>query len=107
MLTQRCSRLLAAAVVAGSTVPVLAQGDKPQPEAFKGTVLILEHASLDKIFSDPKDKAFGEALAMIPARIRELPRESKGEIPPEAPGLINLGPFHPRASRAHRRVLRR
>ena len=51
-------------------------------------MLVIERASLDKLFADPKDKALGEALAMIPARVRELPREIK-EMPPEAAGLID------------------
>jgi len=42
------------------------------------------------MMSDPKDRAMGEALAMLPARVRELPREIK-QMPPDAARYINLG----------------
>ncbi len=82
------TRLLAAAALTASlSTPLLAQNNAPQFKA--GTVFVLEHASLDKLFADPKDRAFGNALAMIPDRIRELPREARGQMPPEvAPMLI-------------------
>ncbi len=79
--------LAAAALTAGSGA--LAQGDKPAAPFKAGTVLVMEHTSLDKLFADPKDKAFGDALALVPDRIRELPREARGQMPPEiAPTLI-------------------
>ena len=81
--------LTVVALTAGPGSILMAQGnDAPAP--FKsGTVFVLEHASLDKLFADPKDRALGDALAMIPDRIRELPREARGQMPPEvAPMLI-------------------
>src|SRR5579862_1229413 len=73
-----CHVIAAAAAVGSASAlaqPPSKQPAKPAEAApFKaGTVLVVEHASLDKLFADPKDKAFGDALAMIPDRIRELP----------------------------------
>jgi hypothetical protein len=53
------------------------------------TVLVLEKSSLDKMMVDAKDQAMARALAMIPLRARELPRELHG-MPPEASGVLSL-----------------
>ena len=50
---------------------------------------MLDHVALDKLFVDPKDRALADALAMIPARIRELPREVPN-MPKEAAGIANM-----------------
>jgi hypothetical protein len=59
---------------------------KPADDGYSGgAVIVIEHASLDKLFSDPKDKRFGEAVAMVPLRLKELPSElPDAQIPPEA-----------------------
>jgi hypothetical protein len=77
--------------LAGS-IPARAQdGDKDKKTEkwsfSSGPVLVVDHAALGTLFSDPKDKAMGDALAMIPARAAELPHEIP-DMPPEAAGLI-------------------
>jgi hypothetical protein len=83
-------RIQLLAIGCGLALGAAAVGQDQKAEPFKaGTVLVIEHASLDTMFADPKDKALGDALAMIPARLRELPREAK-RMPPEAASLINM-----------------
>lgn len=53
------------------------------------TILIAEHAGLDSMLDTGKDAALAEALAMIPARIRELSLEIP-ELPPDVPAMANL-----------------
>lgn len=86
------------AVVGLGAAQGLAQNDKPAPAnaaepAFtKGSILLIEFAGMEAMMSDPKDRAMAAALAMLPARVRELPREIK-QMPPEASRYINLGLF--------------
>lgn len=75
--------LAAGLVLAG---PAAAQdGDPP----VKATVLVVERPALDKWVVDPKDAKLADALAMLPARVRELPAEFP-DMPPEAASVINL-----------------
>jgi hypothetical protein len=49
-------------------------------------VLLLERSALEKMVVDPRDEGLARAVAMLPARIRELPGEVPGlaRIPPPA-----------------------
>lgn len=68
------------------TWPALAQnGDPP----IRATVLVVEGPALEKWVVDPKDKRFADALAMLPARVRELPHDFP-DVPAEAASVINL-----------------
>lgn len=49
----------------------------PQPEKRPAPVLLVDYAGAGSLLVDKKDGALKEALAMLPARLRELP----GEIP--------------------------
>lgn len=81
---------LASAMAAGlALAPAALAQDGPRPEFRAGTVLVAEYASLDQLFTHPKDAAFGRALAMIPSRVRELPREVR-DMPPEVAGILNM-----------------
>lgn len=84
MRTRAAGRMAAVLGAVGMAVAATAQ----QPFT-KGTVFVLEHAGWDSMMSDPKDRALADALALVPARIRELSREVP-DMPPEAPGLINM-----------------
>lgn len=81
-----------AALAFSATLALAQEGGKAAPkkmdEGFKGgTVFVLERASLDRLFNDPKDKKFGDALAMIPLRLKDLPNEIP-QMPPEALDMI-------------------
>lgn len=60
-------------------------GDGPA----RTTVLVVERVPLDKVLVDAKDKRLGDALAMLPARVRELPHEFP-DLPPEAASVAHL-----------------
>lgn len=82
------------ALLAGLTLaplsPVLSPALAQQAQPFtKGTVLVIDHAHLDRFFASPKDRPMAEALAMIPARLREAAHEIPN-LPPEAPGLATM-----------------
>lgn len=88
IFTRSWTARIAAAGLALSGSCLARQPEAPKP--FKtGTVMVVEHASLGKLLANPKDQALGNALAMIPARVRELPREAH-DMPPEAANLINM-----------------
>ena len=53
------------------------------------TVLVVERAAASEFLVDAKDAGLRRALAMVPDRLGELPREIP-EFPPEATGIINL-----------------
>lgn len=79
-----------ALAVAGSLTPLtLAQDEAAPPPSFNGPLLVVDHAGLDRFFVDAKDRPLAEALAQLPLRIRELPRELP-DMPPEAAGIIEL-----------------
>ncbi len=61
-----------ATVLAPVTPVALAQQAGERPARV---ILIGERAGLSAFFTNPKDKAFGDALAMLPARLAELPLE--------------------------------
>lgn len=63
----------------------LALADDPPPQ----TVLVFEHAGLDRMLVDEKDRALVAALGMIPARVAELPRQFPG-VQEHVPALLNL-----------------
>jgi hypothetical protein len=66
-------------------------GVAPQAADGQGQpVLVVDHAGMSAWFDDPKDRAFGEALLLLPTRIRELPGEID-DIPPEVAGLMAMG----------------
>lgn len=70
-----------AACVVSAAVPAWAQDRR--------TILIAEHAGLGAMLDAGKDAALAEALAMVPARIRELSLEIP-EMPPDVPAMANL-----------------
>jgi hypothetical protein len=57
----------------GTTVQPGNAGAKPP-----APVILIDKPGLDKLLVDPKDEAFKKALAMLPSRLRELPREIPG-----------------------------
>lgn len=64
------------------------QEKQPQPAGLGvQTLIAVERASLDKFLVDDRDAALKQALKLIPARLKELPGETKGELPPEAMGF--------------------
>lgn len=86
--------VLLVAVAAASFIakPAAAQNDAKSPDTPSftgGPVLVIERASLDALLSDPKDLRFAKALAMLPARLNELPHEVP-DMPPEAAEAINM-----------------
>lgn len=86
LFATRLRTVAALSAAAICSLPALAQD---AGESFKGTVLIIDHAHLGKLFSAPKDKPVADALAMVPARLREVAREAPN-MPPELPGLANM-----------------
>lgn len=82
--TWRSVRRGAAGVAAAAglvlSVPslALAQDAKPAEPAVKppAPVVLIDKPGLDRLMVDPKDQAFKKALAMLPTRLRELPREA-------------------------------
>jgi hypothetical protein len=67
-----------------------AAGQPKAADAKPLSVFVMEHAGLDKLLVDPKDKALAGAVSMLPARVRELPRELHGNMPPAAVSAMNL-----------------
>ena len=76
------TRAALAVSIAGLAMPCLAQ-TAAQP------FLTFEHEGLGSMLVDPRDQGLREALAMLPARIGELPSEIP-DMPAEAAGLIQL-----------------
>jgi hypothetical protein len=76
------------AVILPLLTGLAAHAQEATPQFKAGTVFVMEHAALSSLFADPKDRAFGDALGMIPDRIRELPREARGQMPPEVAPLL-------------------
>jgi hypothetical protein len=62
----------------------------PAPAEFtKGTVFVVERAALADLFPDAKDRGCVSVFSMLPARIRELPREVQDPgFTPEVAGII-------------------
>lgn len=88
--TRSARRVLPVAILLAVGAAAVAQQEQPKPAAsFNGTVLIVDHVALDQFFVDPKDRPLADALAMIPARLRELPMEIR-DMPPEAAGVMNM-----------------
>ena len=84
---RRLSVLLGALAVAPASI--LAQNDQqPQPQ----TLLAFECATVSEALAHPKDEGLRRAIAMIPARLRELPNEipDLGGAPPGVFDLIDL-----------------
>ncbi|MEX2217334.1 MAG: hypothetical protein WD749_01125 [Phycisphaerales bacterium] len=81
---------LACTTIALAGAPLAAQEAKPAAdEGFRGgTVFVIERGSLDTLAVDPKDKALAAAIAMIPQRLGELPREIP-DMPPEAAAMLS------------------
>ncbi len=63
----------------------LAQAEEEGARPF----LVIDHAGLGSLIADPRDQGLAEALAMLPARIGELPAEID-DMPPEAAGYLQL-----------------
>lgn len=83
-------RLAAVAFAAAGLAAPMVQAQQAKPAAYtKGTVLIVDYAALDKMLTDPKDRPMAEAIGLLPARVRELPREIK-QMPPEAARLMTM-----------------
>lgn len=80
----RCGAIGLVAVVGLTTSVSIAQ---PEPYT-KGTVLIVDTASMDRMLPDAKDQGLVRALAMLPGRVKELPGELP-DLPPEAAGIFN------------------
>ncbi|MBX3358208.1 MAG: hypothetical protein KF745_07255 [Phycisphaeraceae bacterium] len=74
------ARILAACACAVSLTGVsLAQQPEAKPAAAgddgRAPVFVLERAALGKFVVDPRDAGLARAMGMLPARLRELPRE--------------------------------
>ena len=76
------TRAALAVSIAGLAMPGIAQ-TAAQP------FLTFEHEGLGSMLVDPRDQGLRDALAMLPARIGELPSEIP-DMPAEAAGLIQL-----------------
>lgn len=61
-----------------------------QPATKIQTLLVAERADLSQILVDPRDQKLREALAMIPARINELPGEVPGFDPKAAVAITTI-----------------
>jgi hypothetical protein len=86
MLTRCWSLAAAAALTLSAGAP--AQDGEP---FTRGTVLVVEHAALDRMLPDAKDRGMAEALGMLPQRVRELPREVNDPgFNAEAAAMINM-----------------
>lgn len=69
---------VAAGSIAASTFAApISESSRPQPkgEPKPVTILVMNHAGVGSMFVDPKDQNLKKALAMLPARLKELPRE--------------------------------
>lgn len=89
----RCG-LIGALVGAASLAPFTAHGAgvggrQPADEPKSGTLLVFEHVGLGNFLVDPKDRALSDALAMLPARLRELPRQVP-DMEPQIAEMITL-----------------
>ena len=73
-----CAMMLSGAIVAPATAQTTAQ-----------PFLVFEHKGLDRLLVDEHDRGLRNALAMLPDRIGELPRELE-DMPPEVAGLAQL-----------------
>lgn len=62
---------------------------KPAEPISKATVLAVEYSALQSWFSDPKDRAMGEALALVPARVAEILKEPTVRTPAHVSAMIN------------------
>jgi hypothetical protein len=69
------------AMLALSAGAAFGQADKSAPKPMQ-SFLVVEMAPFSEMFQDPKDAALKNALAMFPARLRELPSEIP-DMPPE------------------------
>ncbi|MCB9848415.1 MAG: hypothetical protein H6814_08385 [Phycisphaeraceae bacterium] len=65
--------------------PLLAQNDQPRPQ----TIVAFESSTIPEILAHPKDAALRDALLMLPARLRELPREIP-DLQQAPPGIFDL-----------------
>jgi prepilin-type processing-associated H-X9-DG protein len=87
MLLKNVTRLVAAAAVVVGTGRIAeraaAQGEGPTD------ALVIHSAGFDRALSAEKDRGLAAALAMIDARLLELPREIAG-APPEVWPAVNL-----------------
>lgn len=86
MGTRRTAALVNAAVMLAGAAGAAAdpvRADGPQH------LIAVETTGLASMLIDAKDKPLADALALIPARIRELPGEAP-DMPPQAAGMINL-----------------
>lgn len=68
-----------------------AAGQEQQQAAGLGvqTLIAAERAPLNKMLVDERDEGLKQALKMISARLKELPGESKGQVPPEMPEVAD------------------
>lgn len=86
MITRKTRVRAAAVATAGLAAvggPALAQEDVTP-------FLVIERSSLSDMIVSEKDRAFADAIGMVPARLHELSREVP-EFPDEAHALIDLG----------------
>lgn len=82
MRTLHCTRAALAIAVAGLAAPGLAQ-------TAARPFLTFEHEGLGSMLADSRDQGLKDALAMLPERVGELPKEIE-DMPPEAAGLMQL-----------------
>lgn len=66
---------LTGAALAVCLTNVVAAPPAAAQDTFAGPVLVMERASLDRLLAHEKDLALAHALAMLPARVAELPSE--------------------------------
>jgi hypothetical protein len=69
---------VAAGVAAFAGLAASASASMPEPRKAAPPVLVVDYAGAGALLVDKKDQALKEALAMMPARLRELPREVPG-----------------------------
>lgn len=85
-------------VQAGSPRPALAQDGDMAPESQEPRILFIhEHAALADWLPSEKDRGLLRSLAMLPDRLRELPREIEDmeEIPAPMLELVSMMINHP------------
>ena len=69
---------VAAGVAAFAGLAASASASMPEPRKAAPPVLVVDYAGAGALLVDKKDQALKDALAMMPARLRELPREVPG-----------------------------
>ena len=95
LVKARLNRLVVSALSLSLAAGLAVAQNQPAPPGpaepdSRQSVLVLERMDLDRILVAAKDQGLRKALAMLPARLRELPDEIPGgeQIPPEVVELL-------------------